>query len=101
MAEYGRRAFCAGRNRSGSAGGRHRRENAGMSSAKYVRIILAGSLRFLEEGSSAPSEPGAKVRPKGVADAQTVEIPLPQKDLRKMTSAGRITRAMVAPGVRD
>jgi len=45
-----------------------------MSSANYVRIIMAGSLRFLEEGSSAPSEPGAKVRPEGVADAHTVEI---------------------------
>ena len=51
-----------------------------MSSEKYVRIILAESLRFLEEGSSAPSKPGAKVRPKGVADAQTVEIPSPPKD---------------------
>ena len=46
-----------------------------MSSAKYVRIILAESLRFLEEGSSAPSKSGAKVRPRGVADAHTVEIP--------------------------
>ena len=50
-------------------------ENAGMSSAIYVRIIKAESLRFLEEGSSAPGEPGAKARPKGVADAHTVEIP--------------------------
>ena len=63
------------RSLSGSAGGFHSRENAGISSAKCVRIILAGSLRFLEEGSSAPSKPGAKVRPKGVADAHTVEIP--------------------------
>ena len=46
-----------------------------MSSAKCVRTILAESLRILEEGSSAPSEPGAKVRPRGVADAHTVEIP--------------------------
>ena len=46
-----------------------------MSSENYVRIIMAGSLRFLEEGSSAPSKPGAKVRPKGVADAHTVDIP--------------------------
>ena len=45
-----------------------------MSSAKCVRITLAESLRFLEEGSSAPSKPGAKVRPEGVADAHTVEI---------------------------
>ena len=46
-----------------------------MSSAIYVRIIKAENLRFLEEGSSAPSEPGAKVRLKSVADAHTVEIP--------------------------
>ena len=31
-----------------------------MSSENYVRIIMAESLRFLEEGSSAPSKPGAK-----------------------------------------
>ena len=43
-----------------------------MSSEKYVRIILAESLRFLEEGSSAPSKPGAKVRPKGVADITSI-----------------------------
>ena len=46
-----------------------------MSSENYVRIVMAESLRFLEEGSSAPSKPGAKVRPRGVADAHTVEIP--------------------------
>ena len=55
--------------------GHYRSENAGMSSEKYVRIILAESLRILEEGSSAPSKSGAKVRPKGVADAHTVDIP--------------------------
>ena len=63
------------RSHSGSDGGFHTRENAGMSSENYVRIIMAESLRFWEEGSSAPSKPGAKVRPKGVADAHTVEIP--------------------------
>ena len=46
-----------------------------MSSEKYVRIILVENLRFLEEGSSAPSKSGAKVRLKSVADAHTVEIP--------------------------
>ena len=46
-----------------------------MSSENYVRIIMAENLRILEEGSSAPSKPGAKVRPRGVADAHTVEIP--------------------------
>ena len=78
---YGRRASNAGRSHSGSNGGLHSSENAGMSSEKYVRIILAENLRFLEEGSSAPSKSGAKVRPKGVADAQTVDIPLPPKYL--------------------
>ena len=60
---------------SASACGLYTSENAGMSSANDVRIIMAESLRFLEEGSSAPSQPGAKVRPKGVADAHTVENP--------------------------
>ena len=60
---------------SESACGLYTSENAGLSSEKYVRIILAENLRILEEGSSAPSKPGAKVRPKGVADAHTVEIP--------------------------
>ena len=46
-----------------------------MSSANYVRIIMVESLRFLGEGSSAQGKPGAKARPKGVADAHTVEIP--------------------------
>ena len=64
-----------GRSRSESDGGRDTRENAGMSSENYVRIIMAESLRFLEEGSSAPSKSGAKVRPNGVVDAQTVDIP--------------------------
>ena len=60
---------------SGSACGLYRSENAGISSENYVRIIKAESLRFLEEGSSAPGKSGAKVRPRGVADAHTVEIP--------------------------
>ena len=57
-----------------SAGG-DTSENAGLSSENYVRIIMVENLRFLEEGSSAQGKPGAKVRPKGVADAHTVEIP--------------------------
>ena len=51
----GRGAFCTGRSMSGSACGLYRSENAGMSSEIYVRIIKAENLRFLEEGSSAPS----------------------------------------------
>ncbi len=50
-----------------------------MSSENYVGIIMAESLRFLGEGSSAQGKSGAKLRPKGVGDAQTVDIPLPLK----------------------
>ena len=67
--------MCTGRSLSGSEGGQYRSENAGMSSEKYVRIILAENLRILGEGSSAPSKSGAKARPEGVVDAHTVEIP--------------------------
>ena len=66
-----------------------------MSSEKYVRIILAESLRFLEEGSSAPSKSGAKVRPNGVADAQTVEIPSPPKELSTGTHLKSRSRVLV------
>ena len=72
---HGRGASCKRRSRSESGGGCYTSENAGMSSENYVRIIMAENLRFLEEGSSAPGKPGAKVRPKGVADAHTVENP--------------------------
>ena len=71
----GRRALCKRRSQSESAGGFYTSENAGMSSENYVRIIMAESLRFPEEGSSALGKPGAKVRSKDVADAHTVEIP--------------------------
>ena len=63
------------RSRSVSGGGLYMRENAGMSSENYVRIIMAENLRFLGEGSSAQGKPGAKARPQGVVDAHTVEIP--------------------------
>ncbi len=73
------------RSHSVSGGGAYSSENAGMSSENYVRIIMVGSLRVPEEGSSAPGKPGAKARRKRVADAQTVEIPLPRKDLNTGT----------------
>ena len=60
---------------SESTCGLYGRENAGMSSENYVRIIMAEYLRFPGEGSSAQGKPGAKARPKGVVDAHTVEIP--------------------------
>ena len=60
---------------TGRTRGLYGSENAGMSSANYVRIIMAENLRFLGEGSSAQGKSGAKARPNGVVDAHTVEIP--------------------------
>ena len=60
---------------TGRTRGLYGSENAGMSSANYVRIIMAENLRFLGEGSSAQGKSGAKARPRGVVDAHTVEIP--------------------------
>ena len=71
----GRGALCKRRNSSGSGCGVYRSENAGMSSENYVGIIMAENLRFLGEGSSAQGKSGAKLRPRGVGDAHTVEIP--------------------------
>ncbi len=71
----GRGASYERRSHSGSDGGFHTSENAGMSSENYVGIIMAENLRFLGEGSSAQGKPGAKARPRGVVDAHTVEIP--------------------------
>ena len=71
----GRGASNARGSRSGSSGGLHSSENAGMSSENYVGIIMAENLRFLGLGSSAQGKPGAKARPKGVVDAHTVENP--------------------------
>ena len=42
----GRGASYEGRSHSGSGGGLHTSENAGMSSENYVRIIMAENLRF-------------------------------------------------------
>ncbi len=44
---------------------------------KSVRIGLAVSLRFPEEGSSAQGQSVPKPRPKGVGDGQQVNIPAP------------------------
>ena len=41
-----------------------------------MRILSTERLRFPEEGSSALGKSGPKVRPRGVADGQQVEIPV-------------------------
>ena len=54
-----------------------RSENAGMSSARWVRIPSTVSLRVPGEGSSSQGKSGTKARPKGVVDVQQVYIPVP------------------------
>ena len=72
-----------------------------MRSANYVRIIMVENLRFPEEGSSAQGKSGAKARPKGVVDAQTVDIPLPPKLLSTGTQEPSRTTPLVECGVRE
>ena len=72
-----------------------------MSSENCVRIVMAENLRFPGAGSSALGKPGAKARPEGVVDAQTVDIPLPLRDLSILTQCGIVCRALVAPVERD
>ena len=84
-----------GRSMSGSTCGLYRSENAGMSSENCVRIVMAENLRFPGVGSSSQGKPGAKARPKGVVDAQTVEIPLPPNYLSMLTRRWSSTRQLV------
>ena len=56
---------------------------------------MAENLRFPGEGSSALGKPGAKARPKGVVDAQTVDIPLPPKLLSTGTQEHSQTPLLV------
>ncbi len=51
-------------------------ENAGMSSAREVRILSTVCLRVPGAGSSSQGKSGPKTRPKGVADGQQVYIPV-------------------------
>jgi len=53
---------------------------------KCVRITLAVSLRFPEEGSSAQGQSVPKARPKGVVDGKQVNIPVP--DMLRWGDAG-------------
>ena len=75
----GRGATYTGRSHIGRGGGLYTRENAGISSESIVRIYAVESLRIPGEGSSAQGKSGPKLRPKGVDDGQSVEIPIPPK----------------------
>ena len=52
-------------------------ENAGISSAREVRIFPTVCLRVPGEGSSSQGKSGPKTRPRGVVDGQQVYIPVP------------------------
>ena len=45
-----------------------------------MRILSAENLRIPGEGSSAQGKSGPKLRPKGVSDGKSVEIPIPPLD---------------------
>ena len=66
-----------GRSRIERGGGRHTRENAGISSEREVRNFSVESLRFPGEGSSTQGKSGPKLRLKSVDDGQQVDIPVP------------------------
>ena len=68
-----------GRSQTERIGGLYRRENAGISSESGARNSAVESLRVPGEGSSAQGKSGTKARPKGVADDQQVDIPVPPK----------------------
>ena len=68
-----------GRSRIERGGGRHTRENAGISSEREARNLSVESLRIPGEGSSSQGKSGPKSRPKGVDDGQLVDIPVPPK----------------------
>ena len=65
------------RSMTGRTCGAHGRENAGVSSGTWVGIPRTGGPRIPEEGSSALGKSGPKARPKGVADGQRADIPVP------------------------
>ena len=67
--------------------GRSRRENAGISSERKVRILPVENLRVPGEGSSAQGKSGPKERPKGVSDGQQVESPALLKHLKSVREA--------------
>ena len=73
----GRGAFQQGRRSIVRTAGLVGSENAGMSSARWVRIPSTVCLRVPGEGSSSQGKSGTKARPKGVVDVQQVYIPVP------------------------
>ena len=95
--DIGRGALCAGRSRSGSSGGRHRRENAGMSSETCARNTGVLSPRFPGEGSSTQGKSGPKPRTEVVGDGKQAENPAPHASVDEaVTRKDRLSAVMVS-----
>jgi hypothetical protein len=69
------------------------RENVGISNESEVRIFAVENPRFPGEGSSSQGQSGPKARPKGVADGQQVDIPVPPISVIEKQGHRRIFRA--------
>jgi hypothetical protein len=69
-----------------------------MSSERGVRNSSAVSPRVPGEGFSTQGKSGAKARPKGVVDAQQVDIPVPAHMSDGGTQEDRWTQALVDLG---
>ena len=76
-------------------------ENAGMSSERGVRNPSAESPRVPGEGYSPQGESGAKARPRGVVDAQLVDIPVPpcSRQAQESQRGGCFLREAILPSV--
>ena len=79
----GRGALRVGRSRTERSGGRHGRENAGISSESQARNLTVENLRIPGEGSSAQGKSGPKPRTEVVGDGKLVEIPAPPKSVER------------------
>src|SRR5215208_4987848 len=80
--------------------GGSRSENAGMSNERGARIPSTDCPRVPEQRSSAQGQSGPKARPKGVADGQRVDIPVPPHAVMTdgVTGKAKGTQAMVVLG---
>ena len=74
---FGRGAYCRQEKHDRETCGCISRENVGISNESEVRIFAVENPRFPGEGSSSQGQSGPKARPKGVADGQQVDIPVP------------------------
>ena len=85
----GRGALYIGGSHTGRSGGRYTRENAGISSESVARNHTVECLRFPGEGSSTQGKSEAKLRPKGVGDAELVDNLVPEvPDKERSRDAG-------------